>query len=86
MSSKPFRQSGTTWLGGRKVGKEKNSGKHPTFAIPSPDQPPLRLMFDILMFSYLNKKINIKQSPNQLSLKDKGLTNTHTKSGYKLTA
>ena len=39
-----------------KSGKGKKSGKHPTFTVPSPDQPPLRLMFDILMFSYLNRK------------------------------
>ena len=29
-------QSGTTQHGGRKVGKKKNSGKHPTFSHPEP--------------------------------------------------
>ena len=37
---------------GEKWDRKKKSGKHPTFAVPSPVQPPLRLVFDILMFSY----------------------------------
>ena len=44
---------------GEKWERKKKSGKHPTFAIQSPVQPPLRLMFDILMFSYQKvEKIN----------------------------
>ena len=36
-----------------KSGKRKKSGRPPTFfTVPSPVQPPLGLMFDILIFSY----------------------------------
>ena len=33
------------------IGRKKR-GKYPTFAVPSPDQPPLRFVIDILLFSY----------------------------------
>ena len=52
------------------------SGKHPTFAVPTPVQPPLQLMFDILMFSYQNEERN-KKRIHQLSLIDKGVTNAY---------
>ena len=36
-----------------KSGKRKKSGRPPTFfTVPSPVQPPLGLIFDILIFSY----------------------------------
>ena len=46
---------------GEKWERKKKSGKHPTFAIPSPVQPPLRLMFDISMFSYQNEEKKNRQ-------------------------
>ena len=55
-------------VGEKSERKKKKSGKHPTFDVPSPVQPPLQLMFDIFMFS----SKNIRQI-NQLSLKDKWL-------------
>ena len=50
--TKKQRQTGTIWPGGRKVGREKKLGDLPLVSIPSTVQPPLRLMFDILIFSY----------------------------------
>ena len=54
---------------GEKWDRKKKSEKHPTFAVLSPVQPPLRLVFDILMVSYQNEE---EEKTDQLSLKDKG--------------
>ena len=40
---------------GEKWDRKKKNGKHPTFTVPSPVQPPLWLVFDILLFSYQNE-------------------------------
>ena len=74
-----MRQSGTAWPGGRKVGKGKKSGKYTTFAVPRPDQPPLGLMFDTLMFSYLNKNI-IKTEYQPIIIERQWINQTDTKS------
>ena len=57
-----FWQTGSIWPSVRKVGGEKKVGDLPLFCIPSPAQPPLELIFDILMFSY--QKLIFKQSKN----------------------
>ena len=46
---------------GEKWDRKKKSGKRPTFAVPSPVQPPLRLVFDISMFSYQNEEKKNRQ-------------------------
>ena len=55
-----------------KSGKRKKSGIPPTFfTVPSPVQPPLGLIFDILIFSYTNKFINFKRM-EPVTPEDKG--------------
>ena len=55
--------------------EEEKSGRPPTFSILSPVQPPLGLMFDILIIAY--QKIIVKQSKNENSnTKDKGFTSS----------
>ena len=46
----PARQTFTMRPAGREVGKETNGGKISTSAVPGTDQPPLRIIVDVLLF------------------------------------
>ena len=66
-------QSGTTQHGGRKVGKKKKSGKHPTFTHPEP-RPTTPAAYVWYINVFIPKFKYQKQTIDQHSLKEKGLT------------